>query len=125
MFVRMTTRETTSEVLRRAALVRWYLGVSRRAKILVKLLFSATLLALVVSRVDSQVLLRTLRGADPLLVLLWYSSVPIANLLAAWRWKILAPRLSFSTAHKYTWIGVFYGQILPGSIAGDVAKGVS
>jgi len=90
-----------------------------------KLLLSGALLALVLAKVDTRLILRTLRSADPWLLLLWFASIPIANWLAAWRWRILAPSLSFATALKYTWIGVFYGQILPGSIAGDIAKGVS
>src|SRR6185436_8985358 len=69
--------------------------------------------------------LAILAQADPWLVLLWYSLVPIVILLSAWRWEILAPGVDLLTAVKYTWIGVFFGHVLPGSIAGDVAKGVS
>jgi hypothetical protein len=58
-------------------------------------------------------------------VLASYSLVPVAVLLSAWRWETLAPSLSFGTALKYTWIGVFYSHVLPGAISGDIAKGVS
>jgi uncharacterized membrane protein YbhN (UPF0104 family) len=101
--------------------VRWRSAVTLAAKVAV----SGGLLGLVLANVDLDSILKTLRNADPFYVLLWYVSVPIANGLAAWRWTILAPHLSFATALKYTWIGVFFGQVLPGSILGDVAKGVS
>lgn len=101
--------------------------MNARAKILLatKLLLSVGLLALVLSKVDPQSVFLVLAKADPLLVALWYSLIPVVACLAAWRWEILAPGLSYGTALKYTWIGIFYGHVLPGAIAGDVAKGVS
>jgi hypothetical protein len=95
------------------------------AVLLLKMLLSAGLLALVLSKVQIGEISRLLANAKPQFVLLWYATVPVTNLLIAWRWSRLAPRLGFSTAHKYTWIGLFYSQILPGSLAGDAAKGVS
>ena len=90
-----------------------------------KLVLSAGLLALVLAKVDPASIFEVLLKADRWLVLLWYSLVPVGVALTAWRWEILAPGLSFGTALKYTWIGVFFGHVLPGSIAGDIAKGVS
>jgi glycosyltransferase 2 family protein len=90
-----------------------------------KLLLSVGLLGLVLARVDPASILEVLWKADPWLVALWYSLAPVNMALAAWRWEILAPGLSYGTALKYTWIGVFFGHVLPGSIAGDIAKGVS
>jgi uncharacterized protein (TIRG00374 family) len=90
-----------------------------------KLLLSAALLALVLAKVDLDSVLRTLATADVAVVLAWYSLVPISISLSAWRWRMLAPGLTLGTALKYTWIGVFFGHVLPGSIAGDIAKGVS
>lgn len=101
--------------------------VNRKAVIvlLAKLILSVGLLLLVLAKVDLNSVLQILSKADPWLVALWYSLVPAAIALAAWRWEILAPGLSYGTATKYTWIGVFFGHVLPGSIAGDIAKGVS
>ena len=95
------------------------------AVLVVKLVLSFGLLWLVLAKVNVSSVLDILSKADPWLVLLWYGLVPIVVLLSAWRWEILAPGLNFKTAVKYTWIGVFFGHVLPGSIAGDVAKGVS
>ncbi|MFL6538891.1 MAG: lysylphosphatidylglycerol synthase transmembrane domain-containing protein [Chthoniobacterales bacterium] len=45
---------------------------------------------------------------------------------AAWRWKVISgSMLTLREAAKYTWIGSFYGAVLPGGISGDVAKGAS
>ena len=90
-----------------------------------KLVLSAGLLWLVLAKVNVDSVVDILSQADPWLVALWYSLVPLVILISAWRWEILAPGLTFRQAVKYTWIGVFFGHVLPGSIAGDVAKGVS
>lgn len=46
--------------------------------------------------------------------------------VAALRWKVIAgSMLTFGEAAKYTWIGSFYGAVLPGGVSGDVAKGAS
>lgn len=101
--------------------------MTRKAQYLLgaKLLLSFGLLALVLTRVDPHSVLKVLATVDVPLVIAWYAFVPVAALLAAWRWKLLAPALSFSTALKYTWIGLFYGHVLPGAISGDIAKGLS
>ena len=101
--------------------------VSRSAllALAVKLLLSAGLLFLVLAKVNVTSVLAVLSKANPWLVLLWYSLVPVTIALAGWRWHVLAPGLSYKIATKYTWIGVFFGHVLPGSIAGDIAKGVS
>jgi uncharacterized protein (TIRG00374 family) len=95
------------------------------AVLVAKLALSFGLLLLVLAKVDFDSVVSILAKADPLLVLLWYMLVPVTIALTAWRWEILAPGLKYGTAVKYTWIGVFFSHVLPGSIAGDVAKGVS
>lgn len=90
-----------------------------------KLAFSALLLALVLRNVDPAAIVKILHEADPALVIAWYLLTPLTVVLSAWRWEILAPGVPFRMAFKYTWIGVFFGSILPGAISGDVAKGVS
>jgi uncharacterized protein (TIRG00374 family) len=90
-----------------------------------KLALAGVLLWAVLAKVDVAAIVAVVEGADVALVALWYLLVPAAMALGAWRWKILAPGLTLPTAFKYTWIGVFYGHVLPGGISGDVAKGVS
>jgi uncharacterized protein (TIRG00374 family) len=48
----------------------------------------------------------------------------IAPVLLSVRWWILArPLITWSEAFTFTWIGLFYGVILPGGVSGDVVKG--
>jgi uncharacterized protein (TIRG00374 family) len=101
--------------------------MNRKTQLLLatKLVLSAGLLALVLTKVDLPSILQALVKADVWLVVAWYLLVPVVVWLSAWRWEVLAPGLSFSTALKYTWIGVFFSHVLPGAISGDIAKGVS
>jgi uncharacterized protein (TIRG00374 family) len=95
------------------------------ALIVAKVLVSGLLLAVVLAGVDLTRLAHTLRAADASLVVAWFACIAFANALAARRWTLLSPRLDFRTALKYTWIGAFYGQVLPGSLTGELAKGVA
>lgn len=94
--------------------------------LLLKLGISALLLWLVLTRVDIAGIAVRLRAADarwliPVLVL-GILGIP----LSAWRWKLLScGLLSFGESLRYTWIGIFFGSIVPGVVGGDVAKGVS
>lgn len=101
--------------------------MNRKIKFLLaaKFVFSVALLTLVLVRVHPSAILQVLVRANFWLVVAWYALVPIVVWLTAWRWGVLAPGLSFPTALKYTWIGVFYAHVLPGAISGDIAKGVS
>jgi uncharacterized protein (TIRG00374 family) len=93
--------------------------------LLAKVGLSAALLLLVLQKVDATLVLAVLGRADRWGVLLWYALVPVTIGLSAWRWSVLAPGITYGTALKYSWIGLFFGHVLPGSISGDIAKGVS
>src|SRR5204863_3868722 len=59
-------------------------------------------------------------------VLLGYGVLAVVITLSAWRWHVLANGLlDWGQAARYTWIGAFFGHILPGGVSGDIAKGVS
>jgi uncharacterized membrane protein YbhN (UPF0104 family) len=88
-----------------------------------KLLLSTGLLLLVLAKVDVDSVLEILSKADVLLVLVWYSLRSRGDPADRVALGDPPPGLSYGTAVKYTWIGVFFGHVLPGSIAGDVAKG--
>lgn len=48
------------------------------------------------------------------------------TLFLARRWALLSlGTISFFDALKYTWIGLFFGAVIPGGISGDIGKGVS
>ncbi len=50
----------------------------------------------------------------------------IVNLIAAWRWKMLLDvqgiHVPFFPVFRLTMIGVFFSQVIPGSVSGDVMK---
>jgi uncharacterized protein (TIRG00374 family) len=98
-----------------------------RAALLItlKIAISATLLWLVFRRLGSGEILAQLRQIDNSVV---FALIPLlaAVLLLALRWHALAlGLLTFHQALRYTFIGLFYGALLPGGVSGDIAKGAA
>jgi hypothetical protein len=80
----------------------------------------------VLSEVQLSEIATRLRAADIRWLVPVFALAPIVIILSAWRWRVLSLGLiKFGDAVSYTWIGLFFGSILPGAIGGDVAKGVS
>lgn len=91
-----------------------------------KIALSAALLWLVLTKVDLDGITARLLEARPEWLLPAMLLGPLVVALSAWRWRLLSLGLiKFNDAISYTWIGLFFGSILPGVIGGDVAKGVS
>lgn len=91
-----------------------------------KLAFSGLLLWLVLTRVDLAGIMIRLRAVDGRWLIPSVLIGPVGVMLSAWRWRVLSlGLLGFGEAVRYTWIGIFFGSILPGIVGGDVAKGVS
>ncbi len=91
-----------------------------------KLAISALLLWFVLSKVQPSEITARLRAADIRWLVPAFALAPIVIVLSAWRWRVLSLGLiKVSDAVSYTWIGLFFGSILPGVVGGDVAKGVS
>jgi hypothetical protein len=103
---------------------------SRRIKaaslLLFKILISGLLVWVLSRKVNfAEVWLRAASVGWPYLAGAMLCSLT-ALVLASRRWQVLSSGLlSFGQALKYTWIGLFYGAILPGAISGDVAKGAA
>lgn len=59
-------------------------------------------------------------------LLLTLACYGVVNIIAAWRWKILLHvqgiDISLATAFRLTLIGVFFSNIIPGSVSGDLIK---
>jgi uncharacterized protein (TIRG00374 family) len=101
---------------------------SHRARLLfaAKLIFSALLLWLVLTKLNFQDVAVRLRAADPRWLVLVVLSSPVLMALSARRWQVLSQGLlTFGPAFRYTWIGFFFGSIMPGMVSGDIAKGFS
>ncbi len=98
----------------------------RSLAILAKILISALLLYLSLRAVDLRSVGRRLGEANlewlAVIVLLVIAQVPA---LAA-RWREIATvcgaRLTIAEALRYTWIGLFFGQVLPSTAGGDAVR---
>jgi len=92
----------------------------------VKALFSVALVWLILHRIPVSTVWEKLRKIDPSLIA---ATLPLSLFVifaSAFRWHTLSLGLiPVFTAVRYTWIGMFYGAILPGGVSGDVAKGAS
>ena len=89
-----------------------------------KIVVSGTLLYVVFSKIRVSEAIRRLGEANHSFTLIAAGLALIAPVLLAVRWWILArPLITWSDAFTFTWIGLFYGIILPGGVSGDVVKG--
>jgi glycosyltransferase 2 family protein len=94
--------------------------------IVIKLSFSLVFLILVLRKFDLITILNQIRTADPFWVIFAALIFILNTALLAWRWSLLSlGSISFYNALNYTWIGLFFGGVIPGGVSGDVAKGVS
>ena len=102
------------------------MALSRAALLFcIKLALSGLLLWFVLTRVDVRDITARLRTADIRWLIPAFALAPAVIALSAWRWRLLSLGLiKFNDALSYTWIGLFFGSILPGVVGGDVAKGV-
>jgi len=101
---------------------------SRRTRLFLaaKIGCSALLLWLVLKRLNYHDITVRLRAANPHWLILAILLTPVVMALSARRWQILSQGLlNFSRAFRYTWIGFFFGSIMPGMVSGDIAKGFS
>ena len=94
--------------------------------LLLKIGVSVGLLWLVISRVDFGGITGRLRGVDWRWLVPGLFVGPATIFLAAWRWhKLSLGLIGYGAAVRYTWIGLFFGSIMPGLVGGDLAKGLS
>jgi uncharacterized protein (TIRG00374 family) len=101
--------------------------MNRTAILLVaKAAISALLIAAIVRFLDVEQVFERLRASDGRYVIVAYLLLALVITLSALRWHILANGLlDRGQAMRYTWIGAFFGHVLPGGVSGDIAKGVS
>ena len=96
------------------------------AMLIGKCLLSAILVFLVLRKADVTEVVSRVRSVGWFFPGAALTCFVAAVFLAARRWQILSGGLlSYAQTLKYSWIGVFYGAILPGAVSGDVAKGAS
>ena len=94
---------------------------------LLKLLVSAALIVFIFSRVDLAALRTRLAGANAALILLALIVYFGAIVMNTAKWAVLLRAqvrgVPFGALLRYTFIGVFFNNILPANIGGDVMRG--
>ncbi len=91
-----------------------------------KAIVSAVLLYLVAEKADLTLVWGTIRQAD----VLWIAAVVlifiVQVMLGALRWREIASvcglKLSAPIAVQYTFVGIFFNQLLPSTVGGDAAR---
>lgn len=77
-------------------------------------------------REDRPGIVGVVKRADPLGALIVVPALLAVYLVQAIRWRVLLQangfEIPFGRAFLVTWAGIFFNQILPGSVGGDVAK---
>jgi glycosyltransferase 2 family protein len=87
-----------------------------------KLAIGLGLVAALLSRMDSAVLLEAI-GRYDLFPLLGTTTLTLSSfIIASARWKILIPEVAYGQLLRYSLIGQFYSVLLPGQIAGEAVK---
>lgn len=84
------------------------------------------IIAYLLTRVDLAVMARHLAQADPALLLLALALYFFAIALSALKWKILVDAqgipVSFGELLDYYLVGLFFGNLLPSNVGGDVIR---
>ena len=100
--------------------------MSIKAGSLFRLFVSVALIAFVLSRAELAVVGETIVTADPFFILLAFLSFFVSNACSVARWQIMlaahGTKPGFGYLYSSFMIGVFFNQILPTTVGGDVAR---
>lgn len=93
---------------------------------LVKLAVSVGLITYLLSRVDLASLWGLISGANPLLLLVALALYLTAITLGCVKWAVLLKpldmRVPFGELMAFTFVGLFFGNVLPSNLGGDVVR---
>ncbi len=96
------------------------------ASLVVKIGISGTLLAVLLSRVDRESLVRNLTSIDPLLFACVFAMYVGCQWVSAGRWRILLRasgiKISIWRLFSFNMVGMFFNNFLPTAIGGDVVR---
>ena len=91
-----------------------------------KLAFSSILVALILRKYNLHSIVIQVKGAHVPWLFAAGGIFALNTVLLGLRWSTLSlGLLTFSQAFRYTWVGLFFGAVIPGGISGDIAKGLS
>jgi len=102
--------------------------MSRRGGAAIRFAFGLALLAWLLARTDAGALRRTLAAADPGWLVLAFAIQVGSKSFGVLRWRTLlgalGQRVSRRRLLRLVMVGLFFNQILPSSVGGDVARGL-
>ncbi|MCW4116989.1 flippase-like domain-containing protein [Aurantimonas sp. MSK8Z-1] len=98
----------------------------KAATLIVKIAVSLGLLAYILSSLDLADMLERTTGSDLAILALGVAVVALQPLLGALRWKVLLRALRqpsrFAALTRWTYVGLFLGQVLPTSVGADAVR---
>ena len=93
---------------------------------LAKIGVSAAALFLIIRQADTDAMIRVLKSADPVDVLVVIAVYLIGQALTAWRWRLIAARVGFGESMReflrYYYVGMFFNLFGPSTLGGDVVR---
>lgn len=99
-----------------------------RSKLAAKLAVAVVLLGWLVSEIGTERIVRSLSGADPLLVAVAFLLICADNALRGWNWRLLlgahGPAPRFADVLYAFLVGGFFGSFVPSSLGPDAARTV-
>jgi len=94
--------------------------------LILKIAFSAALMAFVVSRISLDKLGESLRSADPRWLIAACALLLASNVLGSFQWSRLllatGARIPFWKVCAYYHVGLFFNNFLPANVGGDIAR---
>jgi hypothetical protein len=91
-------------------------------RLLLKLAVSVGLLAWLLLRNDLGQVFASIRGVPPAMIAMVAAIIVVEIGIAALRWWLFVPHQSLMRIARLTLIGIFYGVVLPGQVAGEAVK---
>lgn len=88
----------------------------------VKLAIGASLIGLLMARMDGRAIVTAFRRYDAATLSLAAALTFLGIGVASLRWKLLIPEFPYLRLLRYSLIGQFYSVVLPGQVAGDAIK---
>jgi uncharacterized protein (TIRG00374 family) len=91
-----------------------------------KISISFSLLAFLLSKQDLALIFSVVRSVSFSDVAVFFSAMTVISLLSAWKWQLLLRlweiRLSYTSLLKVVLIGMFFNNLLPSGVGGDVSR---
>jgi uncharacterized protein (TIRG00374 family) len=97
-------------------------GNRERLKFAIKLVIGASLIGLLLARMDGAAIVTAFRRYEVMTLAVATALTFLGIAVASLRWKLLVPEVPYLRLLRYSLIGQFYSVVLPGQVAGEAVK---